>query len=127
MLPNNDIGAENAILRRRTRSNRTSIQVEKEKQQQIKLETRIKNIRIKQLTTLKNVITIHECENVLGCKECERINENYYRIIHQEFWWVERPYILPVYNEYGSILYGIDRRSIRDPSKPLKKIRLVNQ
>ena len=110
MILNEEFRVENALLRLRKRNTTLLIRTEKSKQEKIISEIRKTEIQTKQFIIFHRVISNHTCEDVVDCSECRRIEENHQEIVNQNFAWVHIPYIIPVCNNYGNILFGIDAR-----------------
>ena len=44
------------------------------------------------------------------CYHWKKVKENYEKIISDDFAWLDVPKIYPIFNKYGRIIYGVDRR-----------------
>ena len=112
MLPNSDLRITNSILLRRKRNSSTLIKLEKIRQHQIRREIRRNLVRIKQLEILTQFISEHIsiCKHLKTCYHWKKVKENYEKIISVDFAWLDVPKIYPIFNKYGRIIYGVDRR-----------------
>ena len=112
MIPNSDLRITNSILLRRKRNSSTLIKLEKIRQHQIRREIRRNLVRIKQLEILTQFISEHIsiCRHLKTCYHWKKVKENYEKIISDDFVWLDVPKIYPVFNKYGRIIYGVDRR-----------------
>ena len=112
MLPNSDLRITNSILLRRKRNSSTLIKLEKIRQHQIRREIRRNLVRIKQLEILTQFISEHIsiCKHLKTCYHWKKVKENYEKIISDDFAWLDIPKIYPIFNKYGRIIYGVDRR-----------------
>ena len=112
MIPNSDLRITNSILLRRKRNSSTLIKLEKIRQHQIRREIRRNLVRIKQLEILTQFISEHIsiCKHLKTCYHWKKVEENYEKIISDDFAWLDVPKIYPVFNKYGKIIYGVDRR-----------------
>lgn len=112
MLPNSDLRITNSILLRRKRNSSTLIKLEKIRQHQIRREIRRNLVRIKQLEILTQFISEHIsiCKHLKTCYHWKKVKENYEKIISDDFAWLDVPKIYPIFNKYGRIIYGVDRR-----------------
>ena len=112
MIPNSDLRITNSILLRRKRNSSTLIKLEKIRQHQIRREIRRNLVRIKQLEILTQFITEHIsiCKHLKTCYHWKKVKENYEKIISDDFAWLDVPKIYPIFNKYGRIIYGVDRR-----------------
>ena len=113
MIPNSDLRSENSILRRRKRNSSKLIKLEKIRQYQIRREIRRNLVRIKQLEILTQFISEHIsiCKHLKTCYHWKKVKENYEKIISDDFAWLDVPKIYPIFNKYGRIIYGVDRRT----------------
>ena len=113
MIPNSDLRITNSILLRRKRNSSTLIKLEKIRQHQIRREIRRNLVRIKQLEILTQFISEHIsiCKHLKTCYHWKKVKENYEKIISDDFAWLDVPKIYPVFNKYGKIIYGVDRRT----------------
>ena len=112
MIPNSDLRITNSILLRRKRNSSTLIKLEKIRQHQIRREIRRNLVRIKQLEILTQFISEHIsiCKHLKTCYRWKKVKENYEKIISDDFAWLDVPKIYPIFNKYGRIIYGVDRR-----------------
>ena len=112
MIPNSDLRITNSILLRRKRNSSTLIKLEKIRQHQIRREIRRNLVRIKQLEILTQFISEHIsiCKHLKTCYHWKKVKENYEKIISDDFAWLDVPKIYPIFNKYGRIIYGVDRR-----------------
>ena len=112
MIPNSDLRITNSILLRRKRNSSTLIKLEKIRQHQIRREIRRNLVRIKQLEILTQFISEHIsiCRHLKTCYHWKKVKENYEKIISDDFAWLDVPKIYPIFNKYGRIIYGVDRR-----------------
>ena len=113
MIPNSDLRITNSILLRRKRNSSTLIKLEKIRQHQIRREIRRNLVRIKQLEILTQFISEHIsiCKHLKTCYHWKKVKENYEKIISDDFAWLDVPKIYPIFNKYGRIIYGVDRRT----------------